>query len=217
MKVLLGLLFVMSTAYATETRQRIVVIDTGLGWHQADAPFLCKDYPAIGEAGQKNGDPYDDNGHGTNVIGLISKKMNYSKFCITSIKCKFENLDKYIATIVLTESMPNLTILNLSIEGPHPEYTESGILKKLLNRGVKIVVAAGNDAINLNNHCSAYPACYSAFVKSPNFIVVGGRGAFLGNTGKIVTKRRKSVRQGFPQMTGTSQATANMTGELASK
>jgi hypothetical protein len=87
-----------------------------------------------------------------------------------------------------------------------------------------MVVAAGNEDISLDDRCVIYPACYlkqmremKEVVNVSNFIVVGAKDTGSSNTGLVVTVTAVGKNQGYPKMTGTSQATANFTGKLFSK
>lgn len=212
MNLILALIFVMSTAYATETRRKIVVVDTGLGWYQDDAPFLCKDVKAVSVTG---GDIYDDHGHGTNIISLISKRIDTTKWCITSIKYYGGGMGYYLAALKIASQLKNVGTLNLSLEGLESNEMEEQLILSFLRKGANVVVAAGNDRIDLNNICGIYPACYRQRIIHKRFRVVGGLKMERSNTGRVITDWRPAVNIGFPKMTGTSQATALKSAEMS--
>lgn len=214
-KLLLALTFVISTVYATEHRRKVVVIDTGVGWHQDEAPFLCKD----GTKTVLKTDVYDNHGHGLNIIGIIAKKLDFTKWCIVSIKYHDpnhrDNFENFLKALELAMTIPNVGMINLSVEGPQESYVELGYYQELIKRGVVINVAAGNHNLNLDQQCYAFPACYKRILKSNLFRVIGGKQMEKTNKGSIITDWRPAVKQGFPKMTGTSQATAIFTADQA--
>jgi hypothetical protein len=61
------------------------------------------------------------------------------------------------------------------------------LIEKALNRGIRVIAAAGNEGANLDKKCSFFPACYDSR------IVIVGNGTSLtnrhptSNYGKVVS------------------------------
>jgi len=105
----------------------------------------------------------------------------------------------------------------MSVAGPGFNYQEYDTLYNLLQSGTKIIVAAGNNSLDLSFTCDVFPACY--FNDEPNFFVVGAKDLKMSNKkGPVNVKRPGKDRCGFGIcMSGTSQAAAEFTADLISK
>ena len=87
----------------------------------------------------------------------------------------------------------------------------------ILRTGADISVAAGNDGLDLDKKCSAFPSCYKKIINSRRFHVVGAINAKFSNFGSIVETYETGIDVGSPMMSGTSQATAIFTNKLILK
>jgi subtilisin family serine protease len=211
--------------FAKETRKRIAVIDTGYNRTRlSNLPIntFCenglKDVTGTG--------PQDSLGHGTNIIGLIAKGMDTKKFCIVSIKWYDTNfkvtlnvlVTRIRAAIKLAEQQQPV-LINLSSSGSNYDSIEQMIINRLTFKGVKIVVSAGNDGLDLSKSCLIYPACYNA--NKNNFYVVGSMDKYnnlLDTSNKFgpVSYYENGLNQCSEGicMTGTSQAAAIRSNKL---
>lgn len=215
-------LILISFKALSETRQKIVVIDTGISVEQSTSNYMCKN-GVLGTAGSW----IDFNGHGQNVVGLIAKHINPKKTCIVSIKLDFMRMDTLESMIVKSMRMAELhrpVAINISMAGTFRSELELRYLTKFISSGVKVIVAAGNEGANLDEKCEIYPVCYlkemrekTKPVNTSNFFVVGAKNLIVSNTGSLITVIAEGIKQGVPALTGTSQATANFTGKLFSK
>jgi hypothetical protein len=202
----------------SESRIKIGIIDSGISYEQSKSKILC-------ENGRKtfidNDSGYDNHGHGTNIFGLVSKKLNPKKYCIISYKyfdiVALNTQHPYLKAI-LEADHDEVKYLNESLVGYELEVIEYSILRSMLIEDTVIAVAAGNDSKELKlNNCNAYPACYKTRINDKNFHVVGAYDVKESNYGPIVTDLESGLRQGNPTMTGTSQATAVFLNKLIRK
>lgn len=221
-KSLLVALFLFLTTYSVkgESRIKVGMIDTGVSLSQATSDYLCKD-------GLKTAIDYDswldDNGHGTNVFGLIAKYINPKTHCIISYRylgegvTSSQSLDNLISSIYQARK-DGVKYLNMSLSGLDSSSQEAKQIIKATEEGMTIIVASGNDKLNLNLSCSAFPACYKKLYKNlqGKLIVVGAYNVRAGNKGKVVDYYDNGYRVGKPLRTGTSQATAIITGKIIS-
>lgn len=158
--------------------------------------------------------------HGENVINIIGSKIDDRKYCVLSIRyASSATNSNYEKAITLVGDMENIAAVNLSVTGPEESEVETAAITKLIKRGTKIICAAGNKHKKLTKkNCSAYPACLKAktlFLINKNFIVVGNHDTDSSNSSELFEIiYRPGLDQGHPAMTGTSQSTANYTGEL---
>lgn len=213
--VLLG--FAIQTL-GRETRKIVAVVDTGLPKDEAAKPYLCeKQYDITGYGVE------DRHGHGTNVVGLIAKTLNPKTHCITMIKWYHSNFEYNNDKTHLSRTAKymqilkklNPVIVNMSLEGAGYDAVEYEGIKALLKSGSKVIVAAGNDGMNLSESCTVYPACYA--LNNKNYHVVGSMDFFRSNYRGPITNIMPGANQcgifGYC-LTGTSQATANYTASL---
>jgi subtilisin family serine protease len=205
-------LFLFLLPFYVFAKTPVAVIDTGVSFAQKH--LLCKN----GNISYTS-TLYDNHGHGTNVVGIIGSTMNKKKYCIISYKFYENGISGAQAIKNISKALRNaidrgVKIINLSLEGPQPVSVERKLIKEALDKGIIVVVAAGNDGINLDKKCKSYPACYK--FKHKNFIVVGAKDMRL-NFGSMIDYCEKGYRQGKPVLSGTSQATANFTKKLVKK
>jgi hypothetical protein len=197
-------LIAQSTAISNNIRGRIAVIDTGTTASQMDRNYMCQNTEQ--EIG--NGHP-----HGRNVMGLIGSRINSKRFCVVSI-----DLGRgYARALKKLLKSPQLVAVNLSLSGQGFDQLEYDILNELLENGVTIVVAAGNKKTELNrNFCNTFPACLKLrFMDNPNFIVVGSNtGSYSNWSNEIPIELVDGTKKGSPELTGSSQSSAILTGRL---
>jgi len=206
-----------------ETRKVVAIVDTGLPTSSKIKPFLCKNMQTdVTGYGIK-----DVAGHGTNIAGIIAKTLNPKTHCIAMIKWwhsyyqMHEYLTKHTAEQLIESYMDAVvalkpSIVNMSLSGGGYSKAERDAILALLKGGSTVVVAAGNDSLDLSKYCVSYPACY--FIKNTRFHVVGGRDVSRSNYNSPVTDYRPGRDQcgifSSSCLTGTSQSTAVLTSEL---
>ena len=220
-----------SLAYSTplDSRNKVAIIDTGIDLGNEELrPYLCRDIQAK-DFTHFQEDPQDNHGHGTHLAGLITKQINPIKSCILSIKyyevggAGFDNLTNLVSSIQFAIKN-NVKIVNISSGGYEPSASEKMAIKQGLQQGIIFVMAAGNGGSNLETD-PYYPAAY---FKHKNVHVVGsldkkGRPLPTSNTGALVTDWALGLSvesyclnsTKICTMSGTSQATAIITGKIA--
>lgn len=192
-----------------ENRVRVAVIDTGIDSELA-TPYLCKD----GNKDFTGKGMKDVSGHGTNVAGIISKKINRKIFCLQIIKWYHsgEQVSDEVVSLRLLNSLKQALkfkprYVNLSMAGYFKSSEEQELLTKLVKNGAKVFVAAGNEGKNLNIECDIYPACYD--IHSSNYYVIGNYSSSSSNYANWLKWENGDNVEGFGLVkSGTSQATA---------
>lgn len=213
------LLVLFSVVALGETRKKVAIVDSGISDHAYFKKYLCRS----GHKDFTGTNILDAQGHGTNVAGLIVKKLNPVTHCLVIIKF-FHTYKHPMGSLVGVDNTLAIArylayikphYINMSLEGSIFMTEEYNILYSLLERGTKIVVAAGNRAANLDEGCYSYPACY--FFHTKNFYVVGANNS-NSNTNGPVNRIRPGVNQCARGicLSGTSQATANFMADLVS-
>lgn len=207
-----------------ETRTKIAIIDTGIDLNKA-APFLCNGvhYDLTKEG---IGDTFN---HGTNIAGIIAKKMDVNKQCLLIVKY-YSNITpglNFLRTLIAYKLLlkENVSFINYSTSGwgsniLEDMHQEKLLLQEIVNNKIYFTTAAGNNETELSkSNCNYFPACYNFNTKY--FRVVGNGKSqkerqSMSNYGEIVTdwKNGKNVEGFGISQTGTSQSTAVLTSEL---
>ena len=160
------LLIVIPFKVASAKTVTIAVIDSGIDYR---LPNLCR----FGHKSFVKRLPnplVDEHGHGTHVAGLINSNAGEGNYCLVAIKyydpaapgsVNLQNMVKAIQYAV------NIKAKFINISGGGPEFNESEflVIKKALDKKIKVVVAAGNGdeagvGVDLDKKCNYYPACY---------------------------------------------------------
>jgi thermitase len=215
----------------------VAVVDTGI---QGDHPFLKNNIYVPGKKASAtvygvdfSGDkvtntPTDAHGHGTHVAGIV--KSIYPDVKILALKyynpkaSGQANLDATIKSLQFAVDN-NVDVINYSGGGPEASVEELRVLKQAEKKGIIIIAAAGNERSNIDDKRHAYyPASYGL----TNIITVGAHDDGLNiipssNFGKNsvdIAAPGHRIRSAIPNngagyMTGTSQATAFVTGVAA--
>lgn len=251
-QVLSAILIYFHSIPASAGRPVIVaVIDTGISDSLKNSDMLCK----YGHRDFTGTSLSDNIGHGTHISGLIdqyakdallSESLSYRDLAATkSNYCQviLKFIDPFQSNSSTGENMIkairwaidlNVDVINISAGGQIPLAEEEIIVKTALNRGIKVVAAAGNDSCELGGNyfnlvnglikkttCNYFPAMYD-----PRIYVVGnlnsdGTRATSSNYGNYVNSwengmNRRSIGSTGSILTdsGTSQATAIKTGKI---
>ncbi|HLW57929.1 MAG TPA: S8 family peptidase [Bacteriovoracaceae bacterium] len=215
----------------------VAVIDTGI---QIDHPFLKDNIHVLnGQVSQKNFGvdfstgrqtltPFDKHGHGTHVAGIVKSVFPDVKILALKYYNPAASGQANLAATIKALRYAvdnNVDIINYSGGGPESSVEELKILKEAERKGILVVAAAGNERSNIDEKRNAYyPASYGL----SNIITVGAYDDMLNiipssNYGKKsvdIAAPGHRIRSAIPgsgaaYMTGTSQATAFVTGVAA--
>ena len=213
----------MPAKLVTNKEITVAVLDTGIDpnhEHIKGSLVRFLDYSGTG----KN----DSHGHGTHVAGII--KNIFPKVKLVALKYynpKYSGKQSLEATVKALKAAVdmNVDVINYSGGGPESSSAELAVLKEAERKGIIVVVAAGNESSNIDKKSNAfYPAAYGLsniisvsahdenlkLIKSSNW---GKRLVDLAAPGKRIKSALPKDRAGF--LTGTSQATAFVTGVVA--
>lgn len=174
----------------------------------------------------------DFEGHGTHVAGVINKQFRQKNHSVdlnimvlkyynpkASNQVNVENTVKALNYAIQMKAV----IINYSAGGAVAEATELQAIKKARQAGIIMVVAAGNEQEDTDQH-SYYPASYGldnmisvAALESDGsltgFSNYGSHTVDLAAPGKLIYSTLPKNRYGM--LSGTSQATAFVSGQLA--
>jgi len=171
----------------------------------------------------------DNNGHGTHIAGIIMKHVCPEVKLLSCVYYSKANTDKenVASEINCFKSVLKLNpnIVNYSSGGSGNNKEEYEIIKKLSDKGIKIVVAAGNDGQDLSNVQSKYNY-YPAQYNIKNLIPVGnlkedgtrnpssnyGLKNMVWEVGTNIISNYLNYT--YVKMSGTSQAAAARTNRL---
>lgn len=207
---------------------KVAVVDTGLNLDDkwSDNPEVGLYQPKICPGSKDfTGEGLDDrHGHGTHIAGLITKYAGNANHCLiiykyfTEKSTGLENLDHSIQAFQKAIH-DGVDIINYSGGGILKSDQECRVLKTALDKGIKIVAAAGNEGINID-YFHFYPAnCDDRIVIVENIDKNDVRASTSSYSKSTVKEHGVNVLSLLPNgqygyMTGTSQATAIRTGKM---
>lgn len=208
-------IFLTNLFAITEHRTRVVVVDSGLNYSKEHSKFLCsyghKDFTYDKDAF------VDKLGHGTSIFDLIIERINPKTHCITVLKYTTKTdypltIDRSVEAFKYTKQLNNVKYVNFSSSGIGFRVSEFFELFKLTRSRIYVIVAAGNDGLDLSQGCIAYPACHK-MLNNYYFRVVTSKNSPKANYGleDLIVEDGIDRKNG---MLGTSQATARYTGKL---
>lgn len=220
-KQIIFCLVFFATCSVNARTKTVAVIDTGLKQELIDGGRkngICK----FGHRDFTGEGLNDVHGHGTNISGLIQRGANGSNYCQVILKYYKPEHDmsgkiqaeRFVKAIRYAISI-KVDYINISGGGRAPIEEERVLINEALEKGIKIIAAAGNEHSDIDTH-PYYPAFYNKEI----YVVGNGTDrwhhALTSNYGDRVNVWRDGDHQfanGIIQ-TGTSQATAIYTGEL---
>jgi subtilisin family serine protease len=175
----------------------------------------------------------DTEGHGTHVAGIIQKEYEQKKHGDADLRLMvlkyFDSKSSSKINVINTikaihyASRMKAQVINYSAGGAAPEFFELQAIQNARKLGIVMVVAAGNEQED-TDVIRYYPASYrldnmisvAAIQKDgglTNFSNYGKKTVDIAAPGKWIYSTLPKNRYGF--LSGTSQATAFVTGHLA--
>lgn len=227
---------------------KVAVIDTGLSKELFDDGSICK----TGHKDFTGSGLEDRHGHGTHISGIIDQyaknfflmkngngadlkkiKIDYCQIIIKYFDPKAVNQDNLKNTVnsLRWAIDQKVDIINYSGGGTEFSKEERDLILEALDKGIKVVAAAGNERSNIDKH-KYYPAMYDKRIYIVGNLVkdIVNRKptstrdsdiASSSNWGESVNTWELGTNvlsrlpdQSFGYMTGTSQATAVKSGKL---
>lgn len=189
--------------FNSHAMEKIYIVDTEVNFKGILSKYKCP-------TGHKSMTPDmwgDADRHGTQMANIIAKGITKGKACLVNIKVF--NLRQSGDRVVLNirEALKYLLtqkpgIINMSYNGPEYDAMEKILINKLLKKGFKLSIAAGNDGLDLSKDCDAYPTCYFK-VKNKNVKI-------SSNYSKRSNKKGPVTDKDFMKG-GTSPSAANTT------
>lgn len=152
------LLILFASDLAEAKTLKIAIIDTGmtenLGIKVKKCDGLDKDFT---NSGLK-----DYLLHGSIIVALATEGNQNKDYCISTIKLFDKTNSNTLETVEALKYVDamNFDVVNLSWGGREYNALENFYIKKLLDKGVLLVAAAGNEHTNLRLNCNYFPACY---------------------------------------------------------
>lgn len=165
------LLMLVTQGGATRARQReapvtVAVIDTGVN----AAPVLAGSVDWERSRSLVSGeDLADTDGHGTTMATLIHRAAPDARIiAIKALDARGGTSDRDLASAIAHATSSGAEVISLSVAGAQPLPASRTAIAEAGEAGVLVVVAAGNDGADIDDHPS-YPAAY----RLDNLVAVG--------------------------------------------
>jgi subtilisin family serine protease len=197
----------------------IAIVDTGVDSAQPD----LRDKIAPGfDFVSGDADPHDDNGHGTDVAGIVAASANngigvagYCWGCLV-MPVKVLGADGTGTTAALAQGLVwaadhGARVINVSLGGPVEDLTVAEAARYAHVHGALVVAAAGNDSASLPDYPAALPGVVSVSASDPDDRLYGfsNSGATLAAPGENSTT---AAGGGYERFLGTSSAAPVVSG-----
>jgi subtilisin family serine protease len=197
----------------------VAVVDTGVDPSQPDlAGRLVAGYDFV----NGDGDPGDDNGHGTAVAGIAAaagdNHIGVAGYCWRCRVMPLKVLDANgggfasdVARAVVWATDQGARVINASLGGPLEDASLAAAVQYAQSRGALLVAAAGNDSSSQLDYPAALPAVVSvgASNQADALYSFSNQGAAVAAPGENATTARGG---GYQQLLGTSSAAPVVSG-----
>jgi subtilisin family serine protease len=197
----------------------VAVVDTGVDPDQPDLRGkLVPGFDFVSD----DAEPHDDNGHGTDVAGIVAASSNngigvagYCWGCLV-MPVKVLGADGTGTASALAQGLVwaadhGARVINVSLGGPVEDLTVASAARYARLHGALVVAAAGNDSASLLEYPAALPDVLSVSASDPGDRLYGfsNSGAALAAPGENSTT---AAGGGYEQFLGTSSAAPVVSG-----
>lgn len=196
---------------------KVAVIDSGIDVHNDLATKQWIDF-----SDKVNGyKPIDNNGHGTEIAGIIAaQKNNYGMIGISydsdiySVKILDKNNEGYISSVIKAIEWcidNNIDVINMSFGLDENSSLLYSAIKKAYDKGILLIAASGN------NNTIQYPARYNEVLSVGGIDKELKRTSYSNNTNSDIYAPAEECQTtgfvgSFVKTSGTSIAAAHVTG-----
>jgi subtilisin len=201
---------------------KVAIIDTGIDYTHPD---LDSNYKGGWDFVNSDGDPMDDEGHGTHVAGIIAAEDNKEGVVgvapqaeLYALKVLDEEGYGYVSDVVYAiqwSTVNGIKVINMSLGGKRNIFLEWACNLAYYSDGLLLVAAAGNGGAVI------YPAAYSSVIAVSATDEYDNLASF-SSTGKQVELAAPGVEinstllgGGYIEHDGTSMASPHVAGTAA--
>lgn len=201
---------------------KVAVVDTGIDYKHPD---LQARYIGGYDFVNKDSDPFDDNGHGTHVSGIVLASANESGIqgvaadaAVVAVKVLGADGTGYLSDVVdgVDWAMKQgVQVMNFSFGTTYNSSALETKIQEAASKGIILIGAAGNT----NGGSLLYPAAYTSVI-SVGATDQNDSLASFSSLGAEVTAPGVSIQStipggGYAQWSGTSMAAPHVAGAVA--
>lgn len=169
--------FFFRSSLIAKQKVKVAIVDTGVDYNHPDLASHIWTNPQGGKGydfAYSDGDPMDDDGHGTHVAGLVGAASNgegvtginprdVEIMAIKVLDSSGEGTYADVANGIRYAADNGAQVINLSLSGSGASSVVEDALIYAINKGALITMAAGNDGIRIDQGSSFLtPASYAA-------------------------------------------------------
>lgn len=186
---------------------KVAILDSGVNAYSGLKLCPTGHYDFISNTPTVGADPI---GHGTNEVTIISKYAKDADFCFLIYKIfnkKQGNKSIDLFALAIKAAIKNgANIISIAVDSNYEsDDKELKAYELAREKGIEIIISAGNRSKDLDSNCNLYPICYPVSMTR-----VGNKG-LQSNRGKIVEVLEAECEEGF---CGTSASVAIFTGKV---
>ena len=192
---------------------KVLIPDTGVDYtHQELVSVFSKPDKGYNFVNDSD-DPFDDNGHGTHVAGLLAGLNPGVATKCNPYSAKVLNAAGYGSEVAIVRAIEwgidnEIDLISMSLGSSEPSQLEKEVIDAAVSRGILIFAAAGNE-----EYGATYPAAYSGVI-SVAAVDSENEHAWFSNIHKTVDLSAPGVDvlscipgNNYAQLSGTSMAT----------
>ena len=221
---------------------KVGIIDTGIDYTH---PELAAAYAGGYDFFNNDADPFDDNGHGTHVAGIIAAQMNGQGVVGVAPGARLYSYkvlgadgsgdySGMIAALERASLVDHVQVINMSLGGSTPSQALADEVAAVYARGTIMVAASGNvDPTNFYQllygcpvaYPAAYPQVFSTTFTNPNDALTGfsctGPEVDFASPGDSIYSSVPTgscmfcSSTGYNTLSGTSMASPHLAGVVA--
>lgn len=140
--------------YSRGEESTVAIVDTGIDY---DHPDLQERFTGVSGVSFISNDPYDDNGHGTHVAGIVAGKKTgvapeTKLYAVKVLDEEGSGSEIDVLKGVEWAIEQGVDVINLSLGSEASSGAEQALISEAAKRGIAVCAAAGNDGSPIYNY-----------------------------------------------------------------
>lgn len=190
--------------------------------------FVDQVVPNVGDWSKRDADPYDENGHGTTVAGVVSSRVDNGIgvagaapgvriIALRSFDASGNGDDDDVAAATVYATDRGVRVLNMSFGDYYDSPLLHDVVRYARSRGVLVVASSGNEAISDLHFPSSFPEVMSvgSTTREDNLSSFSSFGSQISVTAPGSDIQSLTNGHGYTRSSGTSLSAPYVTAVAA--